>query len=201
MIQIKVGRLTLGQILGPKLTNRTRILCKCDCGNEKAITWRNIKCGDAKSCGCLKRSVLGDSVRTHGKTGTTTYWVWKAMRQRCNNPKCKSYPDYGGRGINVCERWNSFENFLEDVGEIPKGMSIDRIDNDKGYAPENVRLVDRQTQNSNTRKNIRVELDGVERTLCEWCEYLGLPYKTIQMRVQRGSSPVEALTTPILKTS
>lgn len=153
MMQIKVGRLTLGRILGPHLTRRTKIVCKCVCGNEKAILWGDIKYGKTTSCGCYRKETTAATRTTHGQTGSKTYHTWKHIHQRCNNPKCKDFPDYGGRGISVCQRWEVFENFLEDVGEIPKGLSIDRIDNDGNYSPENVRIADAKTQANNKRNS------------------------------------------------
>ena len=188
MIQIKVGRLTLGEVLGPRLTTKTKVLCKCECGKEKAIRWGDVKYGKTKSCGCD----CGNP--THRMTDSRTYRIWCNMKTRCTNPKCKAYPDYGGRGITVCARWDSFENFLEDVGEIPKGLSLDRIDNDKGYEPGNVRLADSSTQNNNSRRNIRVSLGNESHTLAEWCRILCLPYSTVNMRMRLGWSAEEAIT-------
>lgn len=105
---------------------------------------------------------------TQAYRNTSEYMIWISMRQRCNNPNCKAYPRYGGRGITVCERWDSFFNFLDDMGTRPPGMSIDRIDNDSGYRPDNCRWTDRITQNNNKTKSYserRKAFPHIPRTL------------------------------------
>lgn len=137
--------------------------------------------------------------RTHGfsvpdATGRQrpTYIVWKAMRMRCTNPENISYPNYGGRGIVVCERWHSFENFLADMGERPPGMQIDRIDNDGPYSPDNCRWVDRKTQCRNKSTNTLVTWNGRTQTISAWCEETGAEERTVSNRLKRGYSPERA---------
>lgn len=116
--------------------------CACDCGGNKAVTTRDLKAGFVKSCGCLQRENGKRAAKSrvkHGMAGTPTYESWKAMRNRCSNPKNDSYPWYGGRGIRVCERWQSFDAFFADMGERPDGQTIDRIDPDGDYTPTNCR--------------------------------------------------------------
>lgn len=122
--------------------------CRCDCGNIKDVPIDALNAGRVKSCGCLRK----EQNTTHGMKGTPTYKAWKSMRQRCKNKNDPHYPDYGGRGITVCERWESFENFLADMGERPSDdLSIDRINNDGNYEPGNCRWTDRFTQARNRR--------------------------------------------------
>lgn len=130
----RFGLLTAREYLGGKW------MCSCDCGSESMVQTDRLRNGNTKSCGCLKRAVLGLSTVKHGKAGTRTHRIWKAMRNRCNNPNGPRYRDYGGRGIAVCERWNDFAKFISDMGEAPEGMSIDRWPNNDGdYEPSNCR--------------------------------------------------------------
>ena len=115
----------------------------CDCGNSLTVNGSNLRSGDTKSCGCLQREIAraaGDRTRTHSMSKTSIYSIWDSMIQRCHNQNRKDFPHYGGRGIEVCARWReSFDDFLSDMGHRPEGMSIDRIDWDKGYEPSNCR--------------------------------------------------------------
>lgn len=141
--------------------------CECACGKTSSVLANRLTSGNTKSCGCLKKSVLGMSTTKHGKAGTRTHRIWKAMRNRCNNPSTPRYKDYGGRGITVCQRWDSFENFLADMGEAPEGKSIDREDNDKGYEPGNCRWATPSEQNENTRASVRVNGKSIKQLAAE----------------------------------
>lgn len=120
-----------------------------------------------------------------------TYRSWKLMRNRCERPNDKQYKDYGGRGISVCERWKKFANFLADMGLRPEGMTLDRIDVNGGYAPENCRWSDLKTQRRNRRDNRLVFFQGREMTLIEACERSGLKYDTAKDRLLRYGWTVE----------
>lgn len=117
--------------------------CVCDCGAAVTVARNNLISGNTKSCGCLVldvRRAVGSRPKTHGKSGTPTHRTWVAMRLRCRSPTVRSYENYGGRGIKVCDRWQKFENFLADMGERPgPDYSIDRIDPDGNYEPDNCR--------------------------------------------------------------
>lgn len=120
------------------------------------------------------------------------------MRQRCMNPNAQAWPRYGGRGIKVCERWDAFEAFLADMGERPSpNHSLDRIDNDGDYCPENCRWTDRKTQQNNTRGNRYIELDGERLTLSQWEERMGLTRDVIRQRLLLGWSEERAVRTPV----
>ena len=161
------GKLTILSVAEPKKNKKgwaiRMVKCKCDCGNEVTVKFDNIKRGATKSCGCFRVASHKKNLKkstTHGhcinNTKTRTYRTWISMRNRCNNPKNNMYYRYGGIGITVCERWNSFVNFLEDMGERPLGTSIDRIDNFKltdGYSKSNCRWATPTEQILNQRRN------------------------------------------------
>jgi hypothetical protein len=126
------------------------------------------------------------------------YWVWSAMRKRCQEPSDPAYVNYGGRGISICERWLSFENFIADMGPRPEGGMIDRIDNSGNYEPDNCKWSTRKEQNSNRRNCIYVELDGIRMTLKEACRVRGVKYRPVHKRIMdRGWDVMRALSEPI----
>ena len=144
------------------------VMCICECGNTTTIRYQSYKTGNTKSCGCLnneKRILVGKNNLVHGhsnlrdkrnRLASKEYKSWTNLKQRCNNPNNKDWNDYGGRGIKGCDRWvNSFENFLEDMGNRPNGYSIDRIDPNGNYEPNNCRWADNKTQRHNQRVHIQ----------------------------------------------
>ena len=155
-LQIKRGdRYGMLTIIGevPKIGQYRAFKLKCDCGNRYIAKLNHLRRTDqpVRSCGCQQLNALDQ--RTHGRSKTTIYITWTGMKRRCQNPNDRSYPDYGGRGIRVCERWQTFENFLADMGERPSDKhQLDRIDNDGNYEPSNVRWATRQLQIRNRRK-------------------------------------------------
>jgi hypothetical protein len=132
----------------------------------------------------------------HGMSKTRTFAVWDSMRQRCNNPGCHAYKDYGGRGIRVCESWGSFANFLAAMGEAPKGMQLDRIDNNGNYEANNCRWVTSKVNCRNRRSCVFVEFKGQKKSVAEWAEVTGLERKTLEYRIRAGWSVEKALSTP-----
>lgn len=144
-----VGRLTVIKFAGFNNTPHSFWLCKCDCGNEKIIRGYSLKSGNTKSCGCLNIENSKKSNTKHNKYGSREYITWKGMIQRCNNPKATRYKNWGGKGITICKRWEKFENFYEDMGKRPEGMTLDRIDNDGNYELKNCKWATSTEQNNN----------------------------------------------------
>jgi hypothetical protein len=167
-------------------------LCRCDCGTEKVVSSSHLRNGRTKSCGCATSELLSQP-RTHGKRHTRAWKIWSGIIQRCNNPRHARYADYGGRGIAVCDSWKTFEGFYADMGDPPEGCSIDRIDNELGYCKSNCRWSSKIEQARNTRTNRIFEINGVSKSLAEWCEIYGVIYTTAHSRVSRGWSIERAL--------
>lgn len=166
--------------------------CQCDCGNITQAIGGNLRSGNTTSCGCFRAEILdGRLRRTHGMSYTPAFAVWKGMIQRCSDPNTVGWEHYGGRGITVCDSWKVFENFYRDMKEPPPGKSIDRIDNDAGYSPENCRWATRKEQNRNTRRNLQVEYSGQTKPLSQWCEEFGLNYKVTHQRINRDGWSIE----------
>lgn len=138
--------------------------CECECGAIKEISGKSLRNGKTQSCGCLQRETTSSRFIKHGYTDRPIYNVWLSMKQRCRNRNSKDFKHYGGRGIDYSDSWDSFENFLKDMGEMPKeGYSLERIDNNKGYNKENCIWADATTQARNRRryKNNRTGVTGV----------------------------------------
>lgn len=154
-----------------------RYRCICDCGEQHEILGRSLRLETAL-CKCHadhSRKIL--------------YGIWANMMQRCENRKCEGYKDYGGRGIEVCERWRKFENFVSDMGERPEGKSLDRKENNGNYEPSNCRWATKVEQASNTRRNIHLTYNGITATPSEWSRTLGITREALRRRVLAGMPP------------
>jgi len=133
---------------------------------------------------------------THGQSKTKIYNVWRAMRSRCENPNTAAFKRYGARGISVCERWKSFQNFIDDMGECPPNMTLERVDNDGPYSPENCVWASRAQQSRNNSRNRILEIDGVKKSMTEWSEESGIKAGTIWLRLNKGINPRDAVFNP-----
>lgn len=172
--------------------------CRCDCGTIKTVAQGNLLQSRIHSCGCLHDEVAGKCNKTHGLTGTPEYRVWGGMWTRCRNKHEQSFQHYGARGIQVCDRWRSFEHFLADMGPRPSAEhSIDRLDVNGDYTPENCRWATQTDQARNRRTNRIIEHDGETRTLAEWSELTGISIGTLWWRLEQDWSPSRILETPV----
>lgn len=173
--------------------------CLCDCGSFKIVRQNNLRSGHTKSCGCHKRKVNKDIHTKHGMKHTSTYTTWCQMKARCHSPSSTSYANYGAKGISVCSRWReSFENFLEDMGEKPANShSIERIDNKKGYFPENCRWATSAEQNRNYSRNVVIEHNGQKQCLSDWAVQLGIKKHTLRYRLNAGWDISDAFSLPV----
>lgn len=159
--------------------SRDKIDCICDCNTRRMVSRWDLFSGKSKSCGCLTRN------KKHGQSESRVYDVWCKMRSRCSNKKDKRFSDYGGRGITVCKRWNSFEHFLSDMGPRPDGYQIDRINNNGNYEPKNCRWATRQENSSNKRNSHLITFDGETRTLFAWSRIVGVNHNTLDWRIKK----------------
>ena len=177
-----------------------RVSCRCSCGNDVIVYESKLRYGSTRSCGCLQAEISLKNLPkgTHGRTRRgrprdRTYACWVSMKGRCTNPKSENFHQYGGRGIKVCERWQKFENFLADMGEVPPGLTLDRVRSDGNYEPGNCRWADWDVQENNRRDNRRVVIKGVNLTVAQASRQLGISQSTInKLAVRRGISYQEA---------
>lgn len=188
------GRLTVIKLLEQRDKFKKRCWeCLCCCGNTINVSTHALIGGNTKSCGCYKI----DTIKHHGLCKTRVYRIWSGMWERCTNKYLPNYDRYGGRGITVCDRWKSFENFFEDMGHPPDGFSIDRINNDDGYYKENCRWATRKQQLRNTCRNNMITFRGETKCITDWASETGIEIYAISWRIKRGWSIEDALTRPV----
>ena len=189
--------------------------CRCECGNILDVYSKSLTNGKTRSCGCLNMDSLRANGKeaikhirqwmkknkhpsvTHGKTNSKEYVSWIKLKSRCENPNDIRYDLYGKRGIKVCERWKKFEEFYADMGSCPDGFSIDRIDNEKDYYPENCRWATKSQQQRNKRNNRKIEAFGEVKLLCEWSNKFGISPSTIFHRLKNNWSTEDAVSKPV----
>lgn len=174
-------------------------LFECACGNQKISRLYDVQNNKINSCGCLRKKILAErnkSSAKHGMYNSLTYKSWACIIERCYNPNSSNFQNYGEKGIIMCERWrDSFENFLEDMGEKPDGFTIDRIDVNGNYEPLNCRWANAKTQANNRTNNRKISYNGEIHTLAEWSDIVGIKPSTISKRIDKyGWSIEEALT-------
>ena len=202
----RFGRLVLVGEGEPKVFEghhpQRRALMRCDCGNQCHVAPSNLKRGETQSCGCQSADMSRERFTKHGGYRTREYKSWNAMMQRCGNPNNKSWPDYGGRGITVCDRWkgaDGYHNFVADMGPRPGGMTLEREDSSGHYEPSNTRWATPKEQQNNRRVNVFITHAGVTLSLTEWSERLGLSRNAVSERLRKGWSKEAAVTTPARK--
>lgn len=188
----RFGRLVVLGIAERRKT-ATRFLCKCDCGNETVVLSTNLKSGHTQSCGCWQDESRSIVHTKHGMKDTRLYGVWGKMKDRCLRENNPSYPRYGGRGITICDEWLDFASFAEWAmvngydKDAPYGeCTLDRIDNNKGYSPDNCRWVNEQVQANNRRSNKIVTYNGESHTVAEWSRILGIKLGTLTAGLWSG---------------
>lgn len=179
--------------------------CLCDCGNYTTASTVALTHGYKQSCGCIQKELLVDRNIVHGYSKERLYKVWKGMRGRCNNPNHSSYSRYGGRGVTVCEEWNDYTTFRSWAyangfrDDVPtKECTLDRIDVNKGYSPDNCRWVNELVQANNTRVNRMLTYKGTTKTMAEWARITGIDAGVISARIHSlGWDAEKALSTPV----
>lgn len=201
----RFGKLTVIE-KAPNKGVKTTWLCNCDCGNTTIARTNCLRKGQTKSCGCLITEVLKERNTRHGMYGIRLYRVWHSMKIRCYAENNSSYARYGGRGITICDEWLDFKNFYDwsiengyiedaDFGEC----TLDRMDNDGNYCPENCRWISMKQQQRNKRSNHLITHNGETKTIAEWAEEFQISPSVINTRLYRGWNEIKALTTPLRK--
>jgi hypothetical protein len=198
----KFGRLTVIKFLGLDNYNQAQWMCECDCGNERQVKTSKLTSGVIISCGCLNYSTTSENKIVHGMANTIIYKRWAGIKGRCCNPKNHAYKDYGGRGIKICDEWKedfvAFYSWAMENG-YNENLSIDRIDVNGNYTPDNCRWVTSIEQQNNTRHNILLTVNGVTHTVAEWAKIVGVTRHLIYNRLANGWQVNEDLFLPPLE--
>lgn len=176
----------------PKL--KPHWLCECDCGRRVVVNGSDLKLHKHRSCGCLHAEWVASNMTRHGLSKHRIYGIWQGMLRRCEVPSFKKFENYGGRGIKVCERWRKFTAFAEDMGLPPtKSHTLDRINNDGNYEPENCRWATDTEQRNNRRDTFSLTFDGQTMSITQWADRLNTRPGSIKWRLQKGYSVDEVL--------
>lgn len=186
----RFGKLLVLSFAGKNPRRQSLWTVRCDCGNDRTVLGYNLRSEHTRSCGCLRGGVV-----THGMSKSPEYRIWRAMLNRCSNPKDKLFHRYGGRGITVCDRWHTFANFISDMGIRPSSVhTIERLDNNGNYNPENCKWATRTTQCQNTSRNRLITFRNKTLCLSEWAKRTGIKQSTIAFRLKAGWPINRALT-------
>lgn len=199
-IDKKIEKLLINKIIG--FNKGIIVECSCECGNKTKVHLHSIIKKNTSSCGCLQKETTSKTFSKHKQSYSKTYKIWDAIKQRCVNKKNKRYKDYGERGITICDRWLNFENFISDMGESPKGFTIERIENNKGYEPGNCKWATYEEQNNNTRFNKLVSAFGEIKSVAQWSRdnRCVVSKHTLRSRISNSKWEAEkAITTPSRK--
>ena len=200
----KFGRLTVLEFAGHNKHGSALWKCRCDCGNYKIAATKLLRDGHTSSCGCYRKEVSKRLNTIHGIRYTRINRIYSSMKQRCYNPKCDEYYSYGGRGISVCQEWKdsvvSFAEWAYQNG-YSDNLTLDRINVNGNYEPSNCRWVSIKVQANNKTNNVYHTINGIAKTLPDWCDYYGVPYKIVKGRIDRGWDTFTALTTPKLRSN
>lgn len=187
------GRLTVVSEAERLTRYGRRFRCRCSCGGETVVDRSNLCNGSVASCGCIKREMLLErnaTLATHGMSKTSEYLAWINIHRRCEDPKDKSYCRYGAKGIKVCKRWSTYENFFADMGKKPTAKhTIERRSNSEGYSPGNCYWATTKKQSRNKSSNVTVIYKGKQMILRDACAAAGLNYWTVWSRIDKGWSP------------
>lgn len=194
----KFGRLLVLSESSERRNRESCWICLCECGNEFVTSGCSLRNGGTKSCGCLRSEHSRTVNIRHGKKHTRVYRIWTGMWNRCRNPNAKDFARYGGSGITVCKRWQTFENFLSDMGEPCSGLTIERKENSKGYCKSNCVWATRTEQARNRKNNVILTFNGESLCISEWAERLGVNKCLISKRLARGWSIERTLGTPAM---
>lgn len=205
LLNQKFGKLTAKKFVGKNKQYDALWLCDCDCGNEKIVSAGKLQSGHTQSCGCFQRERTKEAHTKHslyynseGKR-SKLYHVWGSMKERCFNKNSKSYPDYGGRGVTICDEWLDYTNFHKWAIQngYKEGLTIERDNNNLNYQPSNCRWIPKSDQSKN-RSSVRyLEWNGVTRSVTEWSELTGIPSNVINQRIRRSWDINKSLTTKI----
>lgn len=185
-INKRYGRLLVKTFAGRNESGNLKWNCICSCGARKVVTTSNLLGGTCPSCGCYKQDILIQRNTIHGKSHLPEHGIWVGMRTRCSAPACSCWSGYGGRGIKVCKRWESFENFYLDMGPRPTSEhTLERVDNNGNYSPTNCIWATRKVQGRNKRNVPKFKCQGRECSVAEWAEITGIHPETLRKRVRR----------------